>query len=244
MNLGEMKSTMIVMIGLLALSGCGKKEQADSDMQSSTTSSSNSDGAVVQASHTTDVSDSSSASHLPERQPTLIKAQGNAAVLDLNRVAIGLDRISGFESRLKVKHKELESQIQLLEDGYEEELEDLKRDSSEMDEQVLAALIAEKEQERDLNLAEARRQAAQKLLQFEEVVKREFMVEVRPIAFQVALDNGFGVVLTKPQVFAFQVGSQVDITDRVIAQMKATNPSQPNSSLPQLASPIPTETNR
>lgn len=241
-----LRNSAWIILVVVVIGGCGKsgdeavsESQALSSPSAKVTPASSSSGTQ----DTTDKSDLQE-SHLPTQDSSSSTAAGGPAIVDLNRVAIGLDRIEGFETRIKARKEELESQIKLLDDAYEQEVNDLKNAAGEQPTAELEDQIAAKERERLININEARRQAAQQLRQFEDQVKREFMDEIRPIAFDVANEAGFTVVFTVPQVYAFKVDSPSDITKRVIDRVRVAQPSQPSSDLPRLAAPSSTSETR
>lgn len=163
---------------------------------------------------------------------------GSVAIIDLNRVAVRLERISGFQASLEARRRELEGNIQLLDDGYKTEIDEIVERYGNSPDEKQQAEIDRKRQQRLLSVNQAKLQAQQQLNAYEEKIRAEFMDEVRPIAYEVAHDYGFSVVLTVPQVYAFRVGSEQDITDRVVERVRLKSPSQPAKDLPRLASPV------
>lgn len=159
------------------------------------------------------------------------------AVIDLNRVAIGLGKLPVFEKEITEHRKFLEEQVRMVDAKYVEDIKTLEQAVATGGTKAQNEELILKKQERQVAFTEAKREAGSRLNEFEQSVKRRFMDEVRPIAYDVAQRNGFGIVLTVPQVFAFRVDSNQDITERVIDRMRANNPQKPAADLPRLATP-------
>ena len=167
-----------------------------------------------------------------ESTPTL-----GVAVVNLDRVAVALDRVESVQKRLQEKKDELVSRLRLLNEGYQQQVAELMSKYGDQPTDEQKREIAKIQQEAIGNVEEAMKQGRNELSQYEQTLRQEFQDEVRPIAYKVAIDAGFPVVLTSSQVFAYRVGSPQDITERVIQLMRVQSPSRPHASLPELSTP-------
>lgn len=168
------------------------------------------------------------------------ESQGPAlgvAVINLDRVAAELNRVEPIQAELKAKKEELVSRLQLLNAGFQEEIGELQEKYGDAPTAEQRSQIEERQQEAIRSVEEAMKQGRNELSKLEQSLRREFQDEVRPIAYQIAVDAGFPVVMTSNQVFAYRVGSPQDITERVIKYMRVQSPSQPNAALPKLSTP-------
>ena len=67
--------------------------------------------------------------------------------------------------------------------------------------------------------------ASTRLTAFHAQLKQKLLNDIRPIAYQVAQDQGMSLVLTVSQVYA--AGPNVDITEAVIKRIQAINEANP-----------------
>lgn len=157
------------------------------------------------------------------------------AVVNLDRVAEALNRVEPVQKRMEEKKVELVNRLRLLNEGYQREISELMSKYGSEPTLEERREIAERQQAAIKSVEEAMKQGRNELSQYEQTLRQEFQDEVRPIAFQIAIDAGYPVVLTSSQVFAYRVGSPQDITERVIKHMRVQSPSQPSAALPELS---------
>ncbi len=153
--------------------------------------------------------------------------QKQIAVIDLNLVAQEIGARAKIDMLLDKREQELMTQFNGLKaelDRREMNLRGSFNDDLNDDQQnELDKLRAE-----NLNKLNVQAQAAStRLAGFHAQLKQKLLNDIRPIAYQVASDQGMKIVLTAGQVYA--AGPNVDITEAVIKQIQQINAANPES---------------
>lgn len=149
------------------------------------------------------------------------------AVIDLNLVAEEIGARTKIDVALDKREQELLAQfngLQLeltrreadLRDSFNEDLKDDQQNE-------LDRLRAENQSKLNLQA----QTASTRLAEFHTQLKQKLLNDIRPVAYQVAQDEGMKIVLTVGQVYA--AGPNVDITQAVIKHIQAVNAANPET---------------
>ncbi len=142
------------------------------------------------------------------------------AIVDLDAVARALGRDDVIEQQINAANEKLSSQVLQIAKTLQEQLREQQAsigDHPNEDKQSqLEARTAEANRQLQATQAEARQRAAM----FRNAVVARFRAEVQPVAMDIARQIGASIVLTSavPTVW---FDSSIDITDEVIAEMRA-----------------------
>ena len=169
----------------------------------------------------------------------LTRAKGGVAVVDLDRVAKDLGRDIQMTNDLKANQSSVANQLAAVEKNAIEKLNEMKSDlgaDAAEDKKVEFAKIAQGTQIQFNNL---QKKAVAAIGQRRDTLVASFRAEARPATEKVAKAHGASAVMTRNEAFLFSFDNTIDITDEVIAEMKA-NPAKPAT--PAATAPTPTAT--
>lgn len=147
-------------------------------------------------------------------------------MIDLDRVALAMGRDATMHADLKFIVESMIRQMNVERDKATENLNVMKsrlnRSSSlkEVEEYQAASRAAQAKLDELQSLAKA------KVEEQRDKMVQSFREEVRPIAVQVSKSHGAQLVMTKNNAVAFFYDQSIDITDEVIAEIKA-HPTEP-----------------
>lgn len=169
---------------------------------------------------------------------------GRVAVVDLNEVARRLGRDQYMVSALKQTQQSLNESLKVVQASYVEQIKEKQEELGVGQEGVKieddeAKKLLGMQQQANLNVNQARKQAISRLSQQRTRLISDFRNEVRPIADKVAKEKGLTIVLTKSDTILFSHDDSVDITDEVAKRLKAISPpaavtaQQPQALQPQ-----------
>ncbi|MGI9516534.1 MAG: OmpH family outer membrane protein [Pirellulaceae bacterium] len=149
------------------------------------------------------------------------------AVIDLNLVAEEIGARTKIDMALDKREKELLAQFNGLKSELtrrETDLQDSFNDDLNDDQQnELDHLRAENQSKLNLQA----QTASTRLAEFHAQLKQKLLNDIRPVAYQVAQDQGMKIVLTVGQVYA--AGPNVDITQAVIKHIQSVNAANPET---------------
>lgn len=155
------------------------------------------------------------------------KEPAGVAVVDLDEVAKRLGRDLSISKAVKENQDDLNQQLNTL-------LETLKQRFKQQSEEFGPEPTPEQQaQLRVLNdrmsslMAQRQRQAQSMLVQGSRQLVVRFREEVKPVAKDVATEQGFAIVIPKDLNTIISVNDTVDITEQVIAKMQANPTSAP-----------------
>lgn len=161
---------------------------------------------------------------------------GGVAVVDLEKVAKELGREQQMVNDLKANQNNVASQLATVEKNAIEKLNQMKAelgDAAPDDKKLEFQKTAQTAQIQFNNL---QKQAVTAIGQRRDFLVASFRAEARPVAEKIAKANGANAVVTKNDAFLFSFDNTIDITDAVIAEMRA-NPAKPAA--PAVAAPQP-----
>ena len=149
------------------------------------------------------------------------------AVIDLNLVAQEIGARAKIDMALEKREQELLSQF----NGFKSELDrreinlraSFSQDLNDDEQNELDQLRAENQSK----LSFEAQAASTRLTAYHAQLKQKLLNDIRPVAWQVAQDQGMNVVLTVSQVYA--AGPNVDITQAVIKRIQAINEANPEA---------------
>ena len=169
----------------------------------------------------------------------LTRAQSGVAVVDLDRVAKELGRDVQMTNDLKANQTSVTNQLAAVEKNAVEKLNEMKADlgvDAADEKKVEFAKIAQGTQVQFNNL---QKKAVAAIGQRRDTLVAAFREEARPATKKVAKAHGASAVMTRNESFLFSFDNTIDITDEVIAEMKA-HPAPPAT--PAAAAPTPVAT--
>ncbi len=147
------------------------------------------------------------------------------AIVDLDAVARALGRDDVIAQQINAANEQLSSQVLQIAKTLQEQLREQQAQIGEAGEQADQSQLEARTAEANRQLQATQQEARQRAALFRTAVVNEFRNEVAPVAQQIAVDRGARIVLTSavPTVW---FDAEIDITDEVIAQMRAQG-SQP-----------------
>lgn len=162
-------------------------------------------------------------------------------VVDLETIAKATGQDTRIEQQMTAARAEANAKLTEvatdLEAQLNEEREKLGDSASEAEQQALRQLTATAQQQ----FAQAQTQAQQNVQQYQAGLVVEFQEKVQPIAAEIAATRGANVALiANPSLFWFDASA--DITDEVLAVMRAQESPDPLPTLPDTGAEAQTET--
>ena len=168
----------------------------------------------------------------------LTRSTGGVAVVDLERVAKDLGREEQMVNDLKANQNNVASQLATVEKNAIEKLNQMKAELGEAAPEDKKLEFAKTAQSAQIQFNNLQKQAVTAIGQRRDFLVSSFRAEARPVAEKIAKSNGATAVVTKNDAFLFSFDNTIDITDAVIAEMRA-NPAKPAAvaPVPQPAAP-------
>ena len=167
----------------------------------------------------------------------LTRSQGGVAVVDLDRVATELGRTSQMTNDLQASHNSLANQLAAVEKNAVDQLSKMKADLGETPAEDKLAEFKKTTQATQIQFNNLNKKAAAAIGQRRTNLIASFLAEARPVADKIAKSHGANTVMARNDVFSFD--NTIDITDAVIAEMRA-NPAKPAA--PAATAPAPAAT--
>lgn len=158
----------------------------------------------------------------------LTRAQGGVAVVDLDRVAKELGREVQMTNDLKATQSNVANQLAIVEKNAVEKLNELKADLGEDAADDQKAEFAKTFQGTQIQFNNFQKKAVAVINQRRDTLIASFRAEARPATEKVAKSHGASAVMTRNDAFLFSFDNTIDITDEVIAEMRA-NPAKPTA---------------
>ncbi len=152
----------------------------------------------------------------------------NVAVIDINEVARQIGAMDKIRFAMAEFELELQSQLNMIKDRLDEEVESKKKAyNNDLNQQAageLDSLLAKHQSSLEQQTFAANSQLAAHHNQ----LKLKLLNQVRPIAYQVANERGMSVVLTTAQIYA--ATPTADITNEVVQRIQQINAVTESSS--------------
>ncbi len=161
----------------------------------------------------------------------LTRSTGGVAVVDLERVAKELGREEQMVNDLKANQNNVASQLATVEKNAIEKLNQMKAELGEEAPEDKKLEFAKTAQSAQIQFNNLQKQAVTAIGQRRDFLVASFRAEARPVAEKIAKSNGANAVVTKNDAFLFSFDNTIDITDAVIAEMRA-NPAKPAAVAP------------
>jgi Skp family chaperone for outer membrane proteins len=158
---------------------------------------------------------------------------GGVAVIDLDAVAVAVGRDKVIAGQVEAYAREEGQKLQQLRTELEQKVSgasaELGADASDEAKQSLNTMVREARSQLAREVAQARQSAQEMRTR----LVSEFAREVQPVAGKIAQARGFTLVMVKqPSMLA--VASEVNITDAVIEELKASDRGAASSVTPDL----------
>ena len=169
----------------------------------------------------------------------LTRSQGGVAVVDLDKVAKELGRDVLMVNDLKANQSHLANQLAAVEKNAVLKLQEMKANLGETPEEDKKLEFAKTAQGAQIQFNNLQKQAVAAIGQRRDLLVASFRAEARPVADKIAKSHGANAVMTRNDAFLFSFDHTIDITDAVIAEMRA-NPAKPATA--PAATPAPAAT--
>lgn len=174
-----------------------------------------------------------------ESQPTQVSASLPAAtfsvaVIDLDRVAEGIGAVEKMRQALAQFEQKTIADLQQSTAHFFGDQAPTGTDFATFD-KMASPLVDALPEDQQREFVASVRAAQSQLLVRQQQLRKDFLNEVRPYAFQIARDQGCPLVLTTDQVYV--ATEQMDITDSVIRRITQINASATATSSSPSASP-------
>jgi Skp family chaperone for outer membrane proteins len=156
----------------------------------------------------------------------LTQTQSGVAVVDLDRVARELGRDVQMTNDLKANQNSVANQLATVEKNAIEKLNEMKADLGQDAAEDKKVEFAKTAQATQLQFNNLQKKAVAAIGQRRDTLVAAFRAEARPATEKVAKAHGASAVMTRNEAFLFSFDNTIDITDEVIAEMKA-NPAKP-----------------
>lgn len=154
---------------------------------------------------------------------SVVRVADSIAVIDLNVIAEEIGARQKITDSMKERENDLVDQLSGYRDRLDQQVEDLRShwgDNLNDEQQTdLDRTLADNQSKIGLQIQAAQSQLATHHAR----LKMELLNQVRPVAFQVAREQGMSVVMTTGQVYA--IGPEQNITQAVIEQILKLNQS-------------------
>ncbi len=150
------------------------------------------------------------------------------AVIDLNVVAQEIGARDKINFALQQRENELIDELDQLKSDLNQQRQSIQaeygQDLNQQQQSELDRLLTEHQQKIGLQVQAAQSQLVTQQAQ----LKVKLLAEIRPVAYQIAQENGMQIVLTSSQVYV--AGPNVDITQQVIQRIKQINAGSDSTS--------------
>ena len=156
----------------------------------------------------------------------LTRSQGGVAVVDLDKVAKELGRDVLMVNDLKANQGLLANRLAAVEKNAVEQLNKMKADLGETPADDKKLEFAKTAQGAQIQFNNLQKQAVAAIGQRRDILVASFRAEARPVAEKIGKAHGANAVMTRNDAFLFSFDNTIDITDAVIAEMRA-NPAKP-----------------
>jgi len=151
-------------------------------------------------------------------------SQGGVAVIDLDRVAHELGKDVEIVNSFQSQAGALQQQLNAAQQKAAQELKQIRAGLGETPSEEDAKKFLLTQQTVQVNLNKMRNQAGAMLTQHRQQIVSDFRESTKPIVSEVARDKGLATVMTRNDAVVFAYDDAVDITDEVIARLRATMP--------------------
>ncbi len=142
---------------------------------------------------------------------------GGVAVLDMDEVALHMGQVEVITNNVQRREQFYDQELAKLKQDYRDQVS---REQANLGVQPDSAQIAQLRQQLDTQFQGEVRGARGAVQTYQTQMVNEFRDLVRPIAQQVATDQGLSIVISKNDLL-FTFDDSVDITDEVIERLKA-----------------------
>lgn len=168
----------------------------------------------------------------------LTRSKGGVAVVDLDKVAKELGRVDMMENDLRAAQNTLANQLAGVQKQAIDKLNEMKSGLGEKPADEEMKKFNATAQATQIQFNNLQRQAVAKIGERRDILVFSFRQEARPVVEKIAKSKGAATVITKNEAFTFD--NTVDITEDVIAEMKA-NPAKPAVAKPAATAPAAAE---
>ena len=156
----------------------------------------------------------------------LTRAKAGVAVVDLDKVAKELGRDTQMTGELIGQQNSLAKDLGAIQKNFEGQLSKMKEELGEEPAPEKLQEFAKAKQIAQVKFNGFQQQAVSKISARRDQLIGEFRTEARPVAEKIAKSVGATAVMTRNDAVLFYSDTAIDITDQVIAEMKA-NPTKP-----------------
>ncbi len=145
---------------------------------------------------------------------------GQVAVVDLDAVARKLGKDKQILSMIEQRQLSLNQRVSSAQQSLIDQLNQKKNEFGELDDEE-SKQLAQMQTRANAILNSTRTQAQSDLTAFQQEVVDRFRAETKPVALAIAAKKGCRVVLSKNDSVIFAFDQTIDLTDEVVAAMRA-----------------------
>jgi Skp family chaperone for outer membrane proteins len=157
---------------------------------------------------------------MPGRAEATSSTKGGLAVIDLDIVAKTIGRTDEMNEAIRLRENALNQQLLKIQTSFRDQLEAKQKEFGEQPTDDQKGELARMQNEANNRLVNAKRTAEVNREQYRQELISQFRQEVRPVAQEVALTKGLGVVIPKNEGFLLSVDPGVDITNEVSEKLQ------------------------
>ncbi len=150
---------------------------------------------------------------------------GAVAVIDLDAIAHRLGTDKQIADSINHRQTSLNSQLVELAKSYTQQIEEKKKSLPEAEADQAKVKLASWQQQANASLNQVKQKAEQELQSHRTQLISQFRDHIKPAARKVAQARGLSVIVTKNDSFVFDFASRSDITEDVVNELLATQPT-------------------
>lgn len=165
---------------------------------------------------------------------------GGIAVVDLDEVARQLGRDAEMVNSIQTQAGQLSQKLTAVQQDANQKLQQIRASLGEQPTEDQAKQFLQIQRNAALQLNQLRQRAESSLGQHRLQLVGQFREQTKPIATKVAKEKGLTTVFTRNDAVVFSFDDAVDITDEVVAEMKAAGLASSPSQKAPTATPAPT----
>jgi len=153
----------------------------------------------------------------------------STVILDLDAIAKATGQADVIKQQIEQANKELNSQLSVISSKLNEQLSAEKKKMGKKPSKEKMRELEQLTQQANQKMQQAKMLASQKSQQYRVALIQKLRLTIKPIAEKIAIKRGADIVVTASNTTIW-FNSEIDITDEVIAQMRAqtsTTASEP-----------------
>lgn len=152
---------------------------------------------------------------------------GGVAVIDLDEVARQLGKDAEIVNSYQAQASALQNQLNAAEQRAVQELKKIREGLGEVPSEDESRKLLTAQRNAQVNLNKMRNQASALLSKHRQQIVSDFRESTKPVVAEVARGKGLATVMTRNDSVVFSFDQTVDITNEVVARLRAQAPATP-----------------